>query len=384
MADIQQQVQDAIDELVASGAERGLQVAIYHNGKLVVDAVAGAADPESGRAVTSDTPFYSTSTGKGVTSTVVHVLAERGVLDYDAPIADLWPEFGAHGKESVTLRHVLTHAAGVPGMPADTTPEDLADWKKSVDAIAAAEPWWEPGTKFGYHAQSFGYIVGEVVRRATGKPISEVLREVVGEPLGVADELFFGVPEAELGRVARVEDAPAPEGAEEGEGAPEMTPEMFAEIPFFKVVNGYTAAPMAALPDAQFGNRTDVLTSDIPAGATLTARAVARMYAALIGEVDGVRLISEDRLKEACSEAVSGTDEILGCPISRALGYDVGLPSPNAPQAPTVFGTAGSEGSAAYADRATGIVVAVTKNRFTPGDYSVVERIGEIASKALG
>src|SRR3712207_9100482 len=128
--DIQQQVQDAIDQLVEYGAERGLQVAVYRHGDLVVDAVAGVADPATGRPVTSDTLFYAYSTGKGATATVAHVLAERGLFGYDTRIVELWPEFGANGKETATVRHVLTHTVGVPGVPANTTPEDLCDWQK--------------------------------------------------------------------------------------------------------------------------------------------------------------------------------------------------------------------------------------------------------------
>ena len=177
MNDIQKQVQEAIDQLVQSGAERGLQVAVYHQGELVVDAVAGVGDPATGRPVGSDTVFYTYSVGKAMASTLVHMLVERGMFGYDTTIAKLWPEFGAHGKETVTVRHVLTHTAGVPGVPADTTPEDLCDWDKMCSVIADTKPWWEPGTKVAYHAYTFGYIVGELVRRATGKPLSQLLRE---------------------------------------------------------------------------------------------------------------------------------------------------------------------------------------------------------------
>jgi CubicO group peptidase (beta-lactamase class C family) len=371
MSDMQKQVQHAIDQLVESGAERGLQVAVYQHGKLVVDAVAGLADPATGRPVTSDTPFYSTSTGKGVTSTVVHVLVERGVFGYDTPIVELWPEFGAHGKETATVRHALTHSVGVPGLPVDTTPEDLCDWQKMCDVIASARPWWEPGTKTGYHPQTFGYIVGEVVRRATGKPISQILREEVAGPLGVADELFFGVPKSELGRLARLEEA---------ESGAEMPAAMPEDIPFFKVVHGYTAAPLAALPNANFGNRTDILTADIPAGGTMTARAVARMYAALLGKVDGVRLVSPERLREITAVAISGDDQVSGFPTTLALGYGIGFFGPL--DSPTLFGMAGSGGTAAYADTASGVVLALTKNRVSTGEFNTFSHVGEIIMKA--
>src|SRR5215213_8809117 len=368
MNDLQQQVQEAVDRLVESGAERGLQVAVYRHGEPVVDAAAGAADPATGRPVTSDTPFYAYSTGKGVTATVAHVLAERAAFGYDTPIVELWPEFGAHGKETATVEHVLTHSVGVPGIPADTTPEDLCDWQKMCAAIADAEPWWEPGTKTAYHAYPFGYIVGEIVRRSTGKPISQVLWEDVAGPLGVADELYFGVPESELGRLARLEDM---------EGSAEFLATMPDDAPFFKL------GPRATTPTAEFGNRKDILMADIPAGGKTSARATARMYAALIGEVDGVRLVSPRRLREISAVAFRGTDEIMGNPVTWALGYSIGRLGSDAQQTPTVFGMGGVGGSFAYADTATGVAFALTKNRLT-ADFSAAQRISGIVTRAVG
>ena len=152
MKDLQKRVQEAIDELVESGTEKGLQVAVYRHGEQVVDAIAGVADHETGRLAASDTPFYCYSVGKGATATVAHVLVERGEFDYDTPIVELWPEFGTHGKERATVWHALTHTVGVPGIPADTTPENLCHWDKMCAVIADSEPWWEPGTKTAYHA----------------------------------------------------------------------------------------------------------------------------------------------------------------------------------------------------------------------------------------
>ncbi|MGK4578674.1 serine hydrolase domain-containing protein [Kitasatospora sp. HPMI-4] len=360
-------VQQAVDQLVESGAEQGLQVAVYRHGELVVDVVAGLADPGTGRPVTSDTPIFSASTGKGVTATVVHVLAERGALAYDTPIAELWPEFGAHGKEKATVRHALTHSIGVPALPGGITPEDLADWEGMCALIAGTEPWWEPGTRTGYHAVTWGYVMGEIVRRATGKPISQVLREEVAEPLGIADELFLRVPDSELKRLARMEDAP---------GSAEVLASMPADLPLFK------ATPPAVLPNAEYGNSTVVLTSEIPAGGTMTARAVARMYAALLGEVDGVRLISPERLAEVSALATSDVDQMVGFPLPRALGYNLGRPGADPHETPRVFGMVGMGGSAAYADVENGLSFALTKNRFFPGPSAAVDRISEIVAKA--
>jgi CubicO group peptidase (beta-lactamase class C family) len=366
--DLQQQTQDAIDELVESGTERGLQVAVYRDGEQIVDAVAGVADPETGRPVASDTPFYVYSVGKSATSAVAHVLVERGLFGYDTPVMELWPEFGAHGKEGATVRHVLTHTVGVPGIPADTTPEDLCDWDGMCAAIADSEPWWEPGTKTAYHAYPFGYIVGEIARRATGKSISQVLSEDVAGPLGVADEIYFGMPESELGRLARLEDM---------EGSAEFLASMPDDSPFFQL------GPRATTPTAEFGNRKDILMADIPAGGKTSARATACMYAALIGEVDGVRLISPGRLREISAVAFSGTDEIMGNPVTWALGYSIGRLGSDAQQTPTVFGMGGVGGSFAYADTATGVAFALTKNRLT-ADFSAAQRISDIVTENVG
>jgi len=364
---VQRQVQEAIDEMVASGTERGVQVSVYRHGEPLVDAVAGIADPESGRPLAAETPIYAYSVGKGATATVAHVLAEGGAFDYDTPISSLWPEFGAHGKETATVRHALTHTVGVPGIPEDTTPEDLCDWEKMCAAIADAEPWWEPGTRTAYHAYPFGYIIGEIARRATGTPISQILRDEVAAPLGVADELYFGVPEGELGRLARLEDA---------EGSAEMLLSMPDDSPFFQL------GPRAVTPTAEFGNRPDVLMADIPAGGKTSARATARMYAALLGEVDGVRLISPGRLREATAVAFSGTDGIMGNPVSWALGYSVGRIGSEARETPSAFGMGGVGGSYAYADTETGISFALVKNRLTP-DFGAAEKVVGIVARAV-
>jgi CubicO group peptidase (beta-lactamase class C family) len=353
MGDLQQQVQQAIDQLVESGAERGLQAAVYRHGEQVVDAVAGLADPAADWPVTPATVFYSFSVVKAAASTIAHLLVERGRFGYDTPVAELWPEFAAHGKQAVTVRQVLDHTAGVPGIPLDTTVEDLCDWDQMCAAIADSELWWEPGTKVGYHAYTFGWIVGELVRRVTGKPISQVLREEVAGPLGVADELWFGMPASEHHRLARLEDAP---------GAAELAAQMPPDLPMFKT------APMRLFPTAELGNRTDILAADIPAGGKTSARAIARLYAALLGEVDGVRLLPPERLAAATAVSSSGTDEVFGMPTTWALGWSLGMPGP------TAFGVGGVGGSFAYGDTASGVAFAVTKNRLSP-DFTTATQL---------
>ena len=370
MDDLQGQVQEAIDRLVDSGTERGVQVAVYRDGEQVVDAVAGLADPATGRPVDAGTVFYNYSIVKGAAATIAHILAERGLFGYDTPVAELWPEFAAHGKQAVTVRQVLNHTAGVPGVPLDTTVEDVCDWDRMCAAIADAELWWEPGTKVGYHAYTFGYIVGEVVRRATGKPISQVLAEEVAGPLGVAGELWFGMPASEQHRLARLEDEP---GA--AEAAAQMMASLPPDLPMFR------SAPPELFPGAEFGNRPDILAADIPAGGKTSARAIARMYAALLGQVGGVRLLTPERLAEATAVSSSGLDEVFGMPTTWGLGYGIGGPAGDAQQSPTVFGLGGVGGSFACGDTASGVAWAVTKNRVS-NDFSTSTQLGRLIAGA--
>ena len=367
--DVQTKVQKTIDRLVESGTERGIQVAAYHHGEVVVDAVAGVADPATGRKVDSSTPFYNFSICKGAASTVVHILAERGLFGYDTPLVDLWPEFGAHGKEKVTVRHVLSHTAGVPAIPLTTTMEDLCDWDRMCAAIADSELWWEPGTKIGYHAYTFGYLLGEIVRRSTGKRISQVLLEEVSGPLGVGDELYFGMPASEQHRLARLEDAPTNPAAMAGVAS------MPQDLPIFK------AGPMSLMPTAELGNHPDILAADIPAGGKTSARAIARMYAAMLGEVDGIRLISKERLLEATTVAMRGIDQVFGMPTTWALGYAIGG-FETAYESDSVFGVGGAGGSFACGDSSTGIAFAVTKNRLTP-DFNAAKELSQIVTESL-
>jgi CubicO group peptidase (beta-lactamase class C family) len=352
--DAQERTQRLIDDLVATGQETGVQVAAYLHGERVVHAWAGPAD--SSTPVDGGTLFNSWSAAKGVTSTIVHVLAEAGLLGYDVPIAHYWPEFGAHGKGAILLAHLLTHTAGVPYAPAGLTPADLGDWHGMCARIADLRPRSEPGAVTAYHPVTFGYIAGEVVRRVTGRTIAEVLRDEVAGPLGVAGDLFFGVPAEQLSRVARLE---------EGNWARLMAARP-AGSPFFEAI------PPALLPSPALGNARDYLTVHNPASGTMTADALARMYAALIGDVGGVRLIGAERMATVSAPATREHDGVLGGPIVKCLGYFLGLPETGG--APGAFGFRGSGGSAAFADPARDFSFAFTHNRLTgpPVDNAVL------------
>ncbi|MBM7787319.1 serine hydrolase domain-containing protein [Tenggerimyces flavus] len=321
-------LQAEVDSLVASGAERGLQVAIYQNGKQVAEV----------STIPPDTPIFSFSLGKAVTATLVHRLVERGMFAYDTRLDELWPEFAQQGKEKVTVRHVLDHSAGLPGLPLDTTVDDLCDHDRICGILAEAEPWWEPGTAFGYHAYTFGYLLGEVVRRATGRTMSDILRTEITEPLGIANELFFAVPPSEQGRLANLENTDGFTDQQPPDGTPRST-----------------------LPSAELGNDPDFLAAEIPSVCTTSARAIARMLAALLDEVDGVRLLTEETLRKATAVSIEGVDRIHGVPSRSGLGYALALAGP------TTFGMGGGGGSMAWADPTRGISFAVTKTKLSPG-----------------
>jgi len=160
---------------------------VRHHGRVVAEVVSGAADPRTGAEVRPGTLFYAASTAKGFAASLAHALAERGDLSYDLRVADVWPEFGSHGKDRITARHVLLHTAGLPGLPVGSTVEQLCDWDHKCAVLAAERPWWEPGTRFGYHALTFGFLLGETMRRVTGRTVTALLRELLTGPLGIED-----------------------------------------------------------------------------------------------------------------------------------------------------------------------------------------------------
>ncbi|MEN9935388.1 MAG: hypothetical protein RLZZ387_1967 [Chloroflexota bacterium] len=344
---LNQRVQATIDDLVASGEELGLQVAAYVDGRLVVDAWAGLADEATGRPVDGETLFTSWSTTKGFAATCVHILADRGRLSYDAPIATYWPEFAAAGKEGVTVRQALTHTAGVPQMPAAVTPEMMADWGAMCAAIASHEPLWEPGTQIGYHAYTFGWILGEIVRRVDGRPIAQFAREELCAPLGIED-FYLGITGRAEPRVAPLRSALPPEDM----------PEMARRI-----------APLQ-VSTAEVFNRPDVRRASIPgAGGIMSARAVARHYAMLAGygELDGVRLLSSGRIDIIRACQTEGLPELFGGKVAMGLGYWLGGDPAGGRDAamgrPGAFGHGGHGGSLGFADPERRLAFGLTKNR---------------------
>ncbi len=374
MADLQTELQAVAEEMVATEAETGLQVAVHRYGQVIADVTVGVGDPRTGAQVTPGTLFYAVSTAKGVTASLAHVLAERGDLRYDMRLAEVWPQFAARGKERTTVRHVLLHTAGLPGLPRQTTIDQLCDWDHMCAVLASAEPWWEPGTRFGYHALTFGFLLGETFRRATGRTVTELLREVLTAPLGIEDEVCFAVPAPLLPRVAR--QATGPKLPEPPEGSPLDR-----------------ATPPALRDVASFGNRADVLTADIPSLGTMTARGTARMYSALLGHVDGIDLVSSQRRQAMAAVAFTGMDEVMGFPARWAFGYSPDRPgrpadpgkSASAPSRHgSTFGMVGANGSAAYADMDSGLAVAIMRNGPPAAGLTAAARIDRLIAETEG
>ena len=373
MADINDRVREALDELIASGVEVGLQVAAWHHGELVVDTWAGLADVASGRPVDGDTLFTSFSCTKGVTATAIHMLVERGVIAYDEPIAAHWPEFAQRGKQYATIRHALTHRAGVPHMPDGVTPQSMSDWDYMCDAIAALEPLWEPGTRTGYHAYTFGWILGEIIRRADGRPINQFVQDEICAPLGL-DGIHLGIDDATEPRVATLVDGPRPADAP----APPPDALILRAIP---PAVGILAAPY---------NLPEVRRAALPAhGGLMSARSLARLYAALTagGELDGVRILPEERVRTTTRLQTDDLDLVIQQPVRKALGYFQTGPITAMGPRTTAFGHPGAGGAIGFADPDHEFAFALTKSSLVAGaepGTSAAEVVGALVRRELG
>ena len=353
-------VQKVIDGLVESGEETGLQVAAYVDGELVVDAWAGVADEVSRKPVNGDTLFTSWSTTKGFVSTCIHILADRGLIDYDTPVDTYWPEFAAHGKDKITVRHALTHSSGIPQMPEDVTPEMMTDWKAMCAAIADLKPLWAPGTTTRYHFWTWGWIIGEVIRRVDGRPISQFVQEELCQPLGIND-FYLGIPDTVEHRVAPLREEPTPDAKASGldDLALRVTP------------------PQITCAEAV--NRPDVRRACIPAiGGIMNARAIARHYAMLAGygELDGTRILSKERVELIRTLQKDAPDEVYIGQIPIGLGYLLGGDTNHdwsiaMGETGGEFGHPGHGGSLGFADPNRNFGFGLTKNLMKEGDETV-------------
>jgi CubicO group peptidase (beta-lactamase class C family) len=372
-------VKAAIDEAVDAGREIGVQVAAYHRGKLVIDTWGGLADHEAGRAVTGDTLFNVYSVTKAVAATALHLQADRGLIDYDAPVVRYWPEYGAHGKEKTTVRDVLTHRACVPQMPAEVTPELMCDWNWMTRAIADLTPLAEPGTKTLYLSMTFGWIVGELVRRTdpSHRTLGRFVRDEIASPLGITD-LWIGVSDEAVPRIAKQYDAMTVV-------PPEHLPPLFsASMP-----------SQVALTPVAF-ERPDVRRAEIAGvGGIFTARSEARFWAMLAagGELDGVRILSRDLVETLYKPREHG-DELDAVMFNIALpitlgGYWLGGSHPPicSAKSPRAICHPGQGGSIGWADPDENLAVAICHNRlFNPSrvEEDAIFTIATAVRAALG
>lgn len=344
------QVRTVIEDLLAHDREVGIQVCAYLDGKSVIDVAMGKTARKNGRAVTHDTLFSVYSVAKGVTATCAHVLADRGLLDFDAPIADLWPEFGQNGKQAITLRHVLTHRAGIPQMPADVTPQRMMDWDWMVGAIAGLEPIQRLGEDNAYMAMSFGWVIGEVIRRAdpAHRTVDVFLQQEICQPLGITD-CYLRLPDSALPRYAEHSYVPDPLPPPDSLTA--------------------RAIPVSVRLVPEVFSRPDVLQSLAPAvNGIANASSLARFFAMLAGEgeLDGVRILSQKSVRGLLNPRTAGEEmePVLGRPWRLSTGGFF-LASSHKPAPGTSAGMVfamGMGGSIAWADLETGLAAAITHN----------------------
>ncbi len=352
--------------------EGGAQLCIYRHGKKVVDLWTGR-DGANNRPYGQDTLTVLMSCTKGMTATCAHMLIERGLLDPDERVAHYWPEFAANGKAEVRVRHLLSHTVGLTSFEPESGvgPRELLDWTKCTTALANMAPLWEPGTAAMYHAVTFGYLVGEVIRRVSGKMPGRFFADEVAKPLGL--ELWIGLPASEEHRVAP-----------HFSSRPAMTLDQWVAMAsaFGIDINGRVARTMinmfvGTVEAIEMINHAPGHAAEIPAANGIgTARALARMYAATIGEVDGVRLFSDATMKRARTPQ---TDNLKGPgdfaklpnpdPQRLALGYEL-----NRAMEPMLgdgsFGHAGAGGRLGFAHKESGTAVGYTCNNMLWDGFS--------------
>lgn len=335
----------------ARRGDRGAAVAVYRHGRRVVDLWGGTAAPDGGGPWREETAQTVRSATKGVAAACLLLLHQRGQLDLDAPVGAYWPEFKARGKERVTVRDVLAHRAGVPALDEPLTPGQALDGVSGPRAVAAQQPLFPPGSAHGYHAQTFSWLTGELVLRASGRTLGRFTAEEIARPLGL--DLWIGLPDGEAGRVGRIADVEVPAPAVSGvlRARPKQAVhEAYADA---ASLTRRAFAAITPLPDE---NDPAYRAGELPAsGGIATARSLARFYAALIGEVEqGPRLFAPATVTAARTPESEGPDRVLVVSTLFGLGYM--LHGPAAPMlGPGSFGHPGRGGSLAFADPETGV-----------------------------
>lgn len=336
-------VKGVFEENFARRGEVGAAVAVTVDGRPVVDLWGGHADAAKTRPWERDTIVNVWSTTKGLCAMCAHRLADQGKLDFEAPVAKYWPEFAAAGKNRIPVKHLLNHKAGMAAIRAPLKHEELFSWEKVTSELARQEPWWEPGTKHGYHAITFGWLVGEVVRRISGKSLGTYFREEIAQPLGA--DAFIGFGPALDQRVADIIPGPPPKP-----GEPDVMAQLMAD-PESVSAKAIGNPPTMMLPETT--NSRAWRGAEIPgANGHANARALARIYGALArgGEVDGVKVFSAAELPRCYTEQSLGKDEVLKFSTRFGLGFMLSQPGVQYGPNPHTFGHPGAGGSLGFAD----------------------------------
>ncbi|MGX9882542.1 serine hydrolase domain-containing protein [Streptomyces sp. NPDC002276] len=351
-------VRTAFEENFRDRDELGAAVTVTVDGETVVDLWGGWADTARTRPWERDTLVNVWSTTKGPVALCAHILADRGLLDLDAQVATYWPEFAAAGKENILVRHLLSHRAGLAGLREPHSLAQLYDWELTTRRLAAMEPWWEPGTRSGYHALTYGFLVGEVVRRVSGLlPGAFLEREVTG-PLGI--DFTIGLPEKEAGRAAELAHPPVASSSEQAAIFSQLTPVAIAAL----------TNPLAGAAEA---NTPEWRAAEIPAAnGHGTARAVAALYGVFAGRgsYGGHRVLSPEAAERVREGQGSCRDLVLGAGFAHEteIGLGLWLSGPNGSYGPDprAFGHDGFGGSCGLADPDAGVSLGYVMNRMGP------------------
>ncbi|MGH9026003.1 MAG: serine hydrolase domain-containing protein [Acidimicrobiia bacterium] len=346
-------VADAFVRNFEEQGDVGAACCVYRDGRPVVDIFGGVADPAAGRAWADDTIVLTYSCTKGVIAVCANLLIQRGELDPDAPVADYWPEFAANGKGEIPVRFLLSHRAGLPVIEGEFTMSEALAWTPVVDALAAQAPIWEPGTAHGYHLRSYGWLVGEVIRRVTGRTAGRFFAEEIAAPLDL--EFWIGLPEELEPRVAPV--VPPAAAMDFATLEQLMPPEAVAAI----------RGPSDLFAYDEMWNRRELRATELPSSNGIgDACSLARLYASLVGEVDGVRTLEAATVKRATEPQCVGPDRIIMFDMCYGLGFmrPPGLLHGTAiSMGPAAFGHGGAGGSFTFADPDAGVGFAYVMNR---------------------
>lgn len=352
--------------------EPGAAFALYVRGRKVADLWGGVARPGAAGGEPEpwqrETAQVLRSVTKGLTATAALLLAERGGLDLDAPVAAYWPEFEQAGKERIPVRWLLSHRAGLPALDEPLGRAAVLDWEPAAAAVAAQAPAWEPGTAHGYHPYTFGWLVGEVVRRASGRTVGRYFAEEIARPLGL--DLWIGLPAGAASRVGRLADVPAPAPVAAGGSAGLRLRPKPAVREAYRDPASLTSRAFGSVRAEVDLNDPEVQAAEVPgAGGIGTARSLARFYAALVGPVDGsphAPLLGPEARARAAAPAAEGPDRVLVVGTSFGLGFF--RHGPSSPMAsPASFGHPGRGGSLGFADPELGLGFGYVTNGMQPG-----------------